>query len=94
MQRASRLFKSVRAQCYSHSSQFNNDNVLVSIAGAIFNTIDHESIIAFHSAVNRVNTHERHFELRPIVRNVTEWDSFVTEKIGAVPKLDTNRNSR
>lgn len=52
--------------------------------------MDQESIIAFHSAVNRENTHERRFELRPIVRNVTEWDSFVTEKIGAfVPNLNS-----
>ncbi|XP_055683998.1 glutamate receptor ionotropic, kainate 2-like [Lutzomyia longipalpis] len=49
--------------------------------GAIFSTNDYESIIAFHSSINRVNMHERRFELKPILKNVTEWDSFVTEKI-------------
>ncbi|XP_059618967.1 glutamate receptor ionotropic, kainate 2-like [Phlebotomus argentipes] len=49
--------------------------------GGIFNSNDYESVIAFHSSVNRVNMHERRFELKPIVKNVTEWDSFVTEKI-------------
>ena len=48
---------------------------------------DHESIIAFHSAIHKENTYERRFELRPILRNVTEFDSFVTEKIGAEIKL-------
>lgn len=58
------------------------------IAGAIFNNADRESIIAFHAAVDRVNSYQTKFELRPIFRNVTEWDSFVTEKIGMMPKLN------
>ena len=60
---------------------------VTSIAGAIFSVHDHESIIAFHSAIHKENTYERRFELRPILRNVTEFDSFVTEKIGAEIKL-------
>lgn len=57
--------------------------------GAIFLASDQQSIISFHSAVHRENVHSRRFELQPIVRNVTEWDSFVTEKIGMMPELDS-----
>lgn len=64
-----------------------------SFPGAIFNVADREAIIAFHSAVDRVNGYEERFELRPIFRNVTEWDSFVTEKIGMMPKLNSELGS-
>ncbi|XP_040172149.1 glutamate receptor ionotropic, kainate 2-like [Anopheles arabiensis] len=51
--------------------------------GAIFHQVpDHsyESEIAFRYAVERVNMHEKHFELVPIVRYVSPEDSFRTER--------------
>lgn len=63
------------------------------IAGAIFHVNDRDSMIAFHSAVHMENVHESRFELHPVVRNVTEWDSFVTEKIGTEPKLNLSGSS-
>uniref|UniRef100_A0A8W7Q0Q4 Glutamate receptor 1 n=1 Tax=Anopheles coluzzii TaxID=1518534 RepID=A0A8W7Q0Q4_ANOCL len=50
--------------------------------GAIFHQVpDHsyESEIAFRYAIERVNMHEKHFELVPIVRYVSPDDSYKTE---------------
>uniref|UniRef100_A0A182U976 Glutamate receptor 1 n=1 Tax=Anopheles melas TaxID=34690 RepID=A0A182U976_9DIPT len=51
--------------------------------GAIFHQVpDHsyESEIAFRYAIERVNMHEKHFELVPIVRYVSPDDSYKTER--------------
>ncbi|XP_055588380.1 glutamate receptor ionotropic, kainate 2-like [Uranotaenia lowii] len=49
--------------------------------GAIFQGTDNiEPEIAFRYAIERVNMHEKHFELVPIVKYVSPEDSFKTEK--------------
>ncbi|XP_058063457.1 glutamate receptor ionotropic, kainate 2-like [Anopheles bellator] len=48
--------------------------------GAIFHGDNYEAEIAFRYAVERVNMHEKHFELVPLVKYVSPEDSFKTER--------------
>ncbi|XP_050099710.1 glutamate receptor ionotropic, kainate 2-like isoform X2 [Anopheles aquasalis] len=48
--------------------------------GAIFHGDNYEAEIAFRYAVERVNMHEKHFELVPLVKYVSAEDSFKTER--------------
>ncbi|XP_055903176.1 glutamate receptor ionotropic, kainate 2 [Eupeodes corollae] len=48
--------------------------------GVIFENENSEGEIAFRSAVDRVNIHERSFELTPIFKYVRTEDSFIVEK--------------
>ncbi|XP_001655464.2 glutamate receptor ionotropic, kainate 2 [Aedes aegypti] len=48
--------------------------------GAIFHEDNYEAEIAFKYAIERVNMHEKHFELLPMIRYVSPEDSYKTEK--------------
>lgn len=55
--------------------------------GGIFHDDNYESEIAFRYTVERINMHERNFELIPLVRHVSRTDSFRAERIGEAIKL-------
>ncbi|XP_039444808.1 glutamate receptor ionotropic, kainate 2 [Culex pipiens pallens] len=48
--------------------------------GAIFHEDNYEAEVAFRYAIERVNMHEKHFEMTPIIKYVSPDDSFKTEK--------------
>jgi glutamate receptor, ionotropic, invertebrate len=51
------------------------------VAG-IFHEDNYEAEIAFRTAVERVNIHEKAFKFEPLIHHVSPDDSFRTEKIG------------
>lgn len=69
----------------SYNSSFFSTNVhrlLFLFIGAVFHDENHESEIAFRYAIKRINMYETGFELEPLVRYVSSYDSFKTERIG------------
>lgn len=53
-----------------------------SILAGIFHEDNFEAEIAFRTAVDRVNVHERKFQFEALIHHVSPDDSFRTEKIG------------
>lgn len=52
------------------------------LSGGIFHPDNSDAEIAFRYSIERVNMHERSFELVPIIHEVSGQDSFKTERIG------------
>jgi hypothetical protein len=50
--------------------------------GVIFHDDSNESEIAFRYAIKRINMYESGFELEPLIRYASTYDSFKTERIG------------
>lgn len=50
--------------------------------GVIFHDDSNESEIAFRYAIKRINMYESGFELEPLIRYASSYDSFKTERIG------------
>lgn len=53
-----------------------------SVVGGIFHEDNYESEMAFRYAVERINMHEKTFELVPLLHHVASTDSFKAERIG------------
>lgn len=50
--------------------------------GVIFHDDSNESELAFRYAIKRINMYESGFELEPLIRYASTYDSFKTERIG------------
>lgn len=50
--------------------------------GGIFHEDNYESEIAFRYSIERVNMHERNFEIVPSIQHVSPSDSFKAERVG------------
>lgn len=60
----------------------NKVPIHVCFAGGIFHDENSDSEIAFRYAVERVNMHEKSFQLEPLIYHVSPTDSFKAQRIG------------